>query len=560
MSIILRRSILALIFLTTASRAPAGEALQRVTVHLVGCTDCAINPPIVSVWDARGDFQLRPLVAQRNADALVVFLRPGYYDLFLNSRNCSAERYLGVLPHHDRRFDMVLRCKPRQIVRIIDAMYGMGGVLPSSVRSISMRGSGNDSKAIIGTISGGAYYFDEANCHYCVLTLSLASGKTARIAATTSRENFSFATRDISSLAVQQRLSVRGSPFNSPEKLAEGPSGSIWVLDPLGNRVAVAEARRGFHEYDLPTPFANARDIVASAKSVWVDERNVGKIVRFRLDGSRIEYKIGDGPSFPSHLTLGADGRIWFIDGRRVGAIDESGAVSTYPVPSPVAWIDALVLGSDGRMWVGGESSLEGGKGNSFLSAVDATGHWKRFPISINPVTMLAGHNGLWVADRDDALSYVDLHGREIPAKVPMRYFGPKPYAVDKEDRVWFSDRYGNVIARATPTGVVTATYTDLGPAGISDMKIDENDNVWIAEQKSHIIEEYNKRFMTAPAGVNPRHLLFDSNGNLWYSDANADVVGEIAKNGKDRCYAFALSHIRRCAFQRADIINSRLP
>ncbi len=408
--------------------------------------------------------------------------------------------------------------------------------------------------AITGTIAEGAYYFDEANCQNCVMDLTLDSGKRARIAESLDDENFALSRLDISDEAVRRGTAVRGSPFNSPETLVQGPSSSIWVLDRLGNRVAVIEPGRGCREYDLPTPFADAGDIIGTTQSVWVSERSAGKIVRFELDGSRVEYSIGHGRQFRNlRIALGGDGRIWYVNDEQVGAIDERGQVTTYADSGPVFWIRDLALGHDGREWVVGLASSYG-EGTPFIAAIDTNGRWQRFPLARRAAVVLTGKTGLWVAGDYDSLSFVDMRGHERPVALPVGRMRPKLYAVDAADTVWFSDGYGNTIASATPAGLVTANYSEFGPAGISDMRIDESGNVWIAE--SHAIEEYQKSLRFPPSGVSPRHLLIDSTGNVWYSDPVADVVGVVAKNDKNKCYAFRLSHVRSCAFERVDRVT----
>ncbi|MEO6835486.1 MAG: hypothetical protein ABI231_06215 [Candidatus Tumulicola sp.] len=425
--------------------------------------------------------------------------------------------------------------------------------------AISMWPVQGDEKPITGTVHSGAYYFDETNCGYCVLRLTLRDGTTGTLGVNMmSASNFTLTRHNVSRAALSQAKLVRGSPFNAPEKLVQGPKGTIWSLDRLGNRVAVIGPGLRPHEYDLPTPFSDAGDIVGTPRFVWVSERRVGKIVRFAVGGKRSEFTLVHRAFMTSSLRtiLGADGRIWFTDGWNVGCINEQGVVTNFRLHT-LGTVNDLAVGSDDRIWIVGQDG-SGDKGGPFMATLDDQGGWKRFPLAFEPSTMRAARGGFWIAG--SSLSFVDNQGHERPAKLPVDDLGPKLYVVDPSNRLWFSDKYGNMILHADIDGSVTASYTTFGPAGISDMVIDHAATVWIAEPHAHVVEQYGRGLSLPPRGVNPRFLLPDSSDNLWYSDPNADVIGVIvSKTKRGRCYAFRLATIKNCSFGRADLVGSAL-
>ncbi|HZT12715.1 MAG TPA: hypothetical protein VFA29_07925 [Candidatus Baltobacteraceae bacterium] len=538
---------------------PVDAPQQRVALRLTHCTDCRKSSPAVSVWDETEGGELKASISRRDANAFLS-LRPGYYRIFLDTELCRGDRYLGVLPLRDRDFDVTMKCrvvktKGITVGRIVDGMRGLAGILPESVVSVSMRPADGSEDPILATLSHGAYYFDEANCESCVLDIMLPNRKTARVGVDlTSADNFSLTRHDLSLDAIGWGIRVRGSPFNSPDKLVEGPLGSIWSLDKLGNRVVEIQADGRCREYELPTQFSDAGDIIGTPDFVWVSERRAGKVVRFAQDGSFAEFNIARnvdlGYSYRNfRMIRGADGRIWYVDNAILGAIDVQGNAKTYADGLPVFWLGDLALGADGRIWVVGRASSYG-EGSPFVAAIDRLGHWQRFPLTHDAATILAGKSGLWIAGGYDFLSYVDLGGREVSISLPIAGMEPHLYVVDSSGRLWFSDRYGNIIAHVDSRGTVAATYTDLGRAGVSDMATDEADDIWIAEPKARAIEEYRKRFAIAPPAVHPKRILFDSGGNLWYSDGAADVIGVIRRDGRNACYALTLSHVRTCKFQ----------
>ena len=217
--------------------------------------------------------------------------------------------------------------------------------------------------------------------------------------------------RDLSSGAIAQGQRVHGSPFNAPETLVQGPQGSIWALDRLGNRVAVIGPGTAVHEYELPTPYSDPGDIIATRKFVWVVERRVAKIARFSSDGSRMEFALGVSQWYMLRAILGADERIWFTDGWNVNAIDESGKITRYGAGLGV--IKDMAIGSDSRLWVIGSSSAHG-KHGPFASVMLGQNLWREFLLSFAPDSIAAAKTGFWIAGTLSSLSFLSSQGLGI--------------------------------------------------------------------------------------------------------------------------------------------------
>lgn len=541
-------------------------ARQHVTVRVLGCTDCGSRPPGISIWDESINAPALPVVSARTPNGFTLAISPGYYDINVENKSCNGDRFVGVLPRHDRHFDIHVRCFTRHgrtlgYVRLVDEARGLAGTVPSFATAVTMWPADGNQSPIAATLDGGAYYFDEVNCVECVLQFSLTGGTASRLGVRLRDwPNFSLVRHDVLETTLLQGISVRGSPFNAPETLVEGPSQSVWILDRLGNRVALIAPHAPPREISLPSPFADAGDIIATSRFVWVGERRFDRIVRFALDGSSREYQISLIPgTFHGNLKMVATNkdRIWFIDGGQLGTLDEGLGNPTYFTPSPDFFINALAVGGDGRVWITGTAPSLNGLGKPLLAVVTIGGQWQRFPLSGEAAVIKVARNGLWVAtgNYNNYLAFVDWGGHESIITLPIQRVWPTLYTVSSADDLWFSDRYGNIIGRASRDGLVNLTYTDFGPAGISDMRLDSAGNLWIAEPKAGGIEELGKSIYLPPRGVSPKNLLFDSNGNLWYSDPDADVVGVVAKNGRSKCYAFPLSIVRNCAFGHADIV-----
>ncbi len=552
--------VLALAWPNGAGAAPR----EQVVLNFSRCPECTLRAVGVSVWDEGADRPLIPEVVGRARNQVILALGAGYYRVWARTKECYGDRYLGVLPGHDRRFDVRMQCsrrekgKPIAYIRLVDAMRGLAGTIPRSAKSVSMWPADGEQEATRGIVSRGAYYFDEVNCASCVVRVNLVNGSIATIGIDLkTAANFTLSRRDISSGALTMGEAVHGSPFNAPETLVEGPEGTIWALDRLGNRVVVIGPGSRKHELELPTAFADAGDILSTAHFVWVTERRVGKIVRFGMDGSQKEFVVMHRNFMTSafRAILGRDNRIWFTNGWDVSAMSETGAVMDYRAHMTGS-INDLAVGSDGHVWIAGDDSWQG-KGGPFLAALSSDNDWQRFAITFKPVTMRASKGGFWIADRFSALAFVNLNGVERSITLPVDQIWPKLYTVDNAGNIWLTDRLGNMLVYVETGGNVSASYTEFEPAGISDIAIAGNGAVWIAEPKAHVVEEYKKGFALPPRGINPKYLLLSSGGVLWYSDPDSDVVGVLGnKSIPSLCYALRLSHVKSCGFGRIDILS----
>ncbi len=511
----------------------------------------------VTAWDELSDTRIIPTVIAREDNLVVLGMKPGYYRVWLRTKGCRGEGFASVLDRHDRRLDVQMRCDGRVILWHVDGSRGLAGTLAHRAVAVSMQPADGHDDPHFGMIAGGAYYFDRIDCEYCVLRVKLRGGGTATIGLDLrTREAFGLFRRDITQQMLSSGSNVRGSPFNAPERLAEGPRKSVWALDRLGNRVALIPNGSRACEYDLPTPYADAGAIVATTKYVWITERRVGKIVRFGPDGSHQEFTLARDGFVPERFlaVAGPDDRVWFTDGSHVGAIDNSGTVAYYPRTGEL--IVAIATGPDGRIWIAGDDWTSG-KNRPFIAVLTSANQWERFPLTIAPNQMLAASNGFWITDLYSALSYVTLDGVQRPVALPVGNVWPNLLNTDSAGDAWLTDRYGNMLIRAKPNGSISAWYPEFGPAGISDIATDRAGSVWIAEPKAHTVEEYDKSWALPPMGVRPKYLLITSTGTLWYSDPDADVVGVIGNRfSRSRCYAFRLSHVKHCTFESAQLVK----
>ncbi|WP_435881505.1 Vgb family protein [Streptomyces orinoci] len=74
---------------------------------------------------------------------------------------------------------------------------------------------------------------------------------------------------------------------------------------------------------------------------------------RITVDGSIIEFPLPVTGAFPSAITAGDDGGMWFTlnQGNTVGRIDMDGAVTVHLLPTESAGPAGIAAGHDGTLW-----------------------------------------------------------------------------------------------------------------------------------------------------------------------------------------------------------------
>ncbi|HLX59630.1 MAG TPA: hypothetical protein VKR83_21635, partial [Ktedonobacteraceae bacterium] len=129
----------------------------------------------------------------------------------------------------------------------------------------------------------------------------------------------------------------------------------------------------------------------------------------------------------------------------------------------------------------------------------------------------------------------------------------------DHEGRIWFGEMNKNYLAMFDPhTGTFEQITPLHGVSGIMGLAVAADDTIWYAEQYANYIGHYfpaTKQFrlyqlsnVTAPDPSNPgktltlpaapNDLVMDSHGNVWFTELNANAIGELdPRNGSVRQY-----------------------
>jgi len=121
--------------------------------------------------------------------------------------------------------------------------------------------------------------------------------------------------------------------------------------------------------------------------------------------------------------------------------------------------------------------------------------------------------------------------------------------AIDHHGRIWFGEMGRNYLAVFDPR---TQTFQQITPPhghfGIMEVAVASDDTIWFAEQYANYIGHYfpdTKQFQTYPLPIltkpdpgnpgktlslpsAPNDLVFDTHGNLWFTELNADSIGRL--------------------------------
>jgi virginiamycin B lyase len=457
---------------------------------------------------------------------------------------------VAVLPGFDRVVDA--RLLGRNIISMHDPTPAIAGRLPSGVTKATFSMVGYSS-TIGATVDRGAYYFERPAPWLYILQLEGKGPRSAGQIAVdlTKQPNNTLLRFDISEEAYERATQVTGSPFHRPGKIVFDRSGT-WFLDRAGNRVGHIDLSGNLTQIDLPIRDSSPVDIVASDDAVWVTERSANRIARISDANAVSEFPLGNAAyntdrlsardiyarfsmagnaTWPEYMAVGKDGRIWFTERycNCIGALDERGTVSQYPVRVDET-IHAIAGGPDGRIWAAG---------NHTVFAFDGSGATSTYSINGDLADIVRGRTALWLSLSDDGILRMATDGTAIRFALPLGNTGPVHLLEDVKGTLWFVDqRLGDTIGTVSPDGHVRQSYADWPPAEITDVAEDSDGIVWLAQPKRGLIQSAaGTGRATRPWYVDPTHIAFDGNGNLWFSAPNASIVGVIGKQGTGDCY-----------------------
>ncbi len=240
------------------------------------------------------------------------------------------------------------------------------------------------------------------------------------------------------------------------------------------------------------------------------------------------EYPIPTTASFPTAITMGSDGNLWFLEsyGNKVGRISPNSVITEFLIPSAA---DVTPCG-----------------GCTMVS-------------SSFPSSLINGKNGnLWFFENStDKIARISERGviTEFPIPSHLRLSGILSWGPD--DNLWLVSSSGGSILRVTPQGRITSfsVPTTAAVNGIlSSLTTGPDGNLWFAEANSY----YNQtnpdmigritpggeisEFLLPDANAQPGTLTVGSDGALWFTELGIGKIGRITSDGKITRYSLPYS------------------
>jgi DNA-binding beta-propeller fold protein YncE len=323
--------------------------------------------------------------------------------------------------------------------------------------------------------------------------------------------------------------------FKLPTGIALDSKGNVWVSDYENNRVQKFNPEG---EYLLKFgskgsgagQFKGPRGIGVDANdNVWVADYENSRVEEFNSSGNYIG-QIGQGsgseaePWSPTDVFVDAEGNVWVTEGSR-GRVQKW----SYGGPPAVTTEAATEIASHSTI-LNATVNPQGFKTTYQFEYGTTTSYGSKAPASAKGIG--AGGKGVKVSEKVEGLEPETTYHFRIAATSPK------------------GTTYGSDLTFMTPTPTPSYSFS-IGSAGSgngqfsapSDVAIDGEGNVWVAElgnnrvQKFNSKGEYQLKFGSEGTGngqfVWPIGITTDSTGDVWVADTLNNRVQEFNSKGE---------------------------
>lgn len=238
-------------------------------------------------------------------------------------------------------------------------------------------------------------------------------------------------------------------------------------------------------EHNLPPAGSGASSIAkGSDGKMWVAQP-YSDIISVAMDGSLVTYPIPASTPFPTDITAGSDGNLWFrtCNGGAIWRVTTSGDFTSFAGPfDDCNEADSMVSGLGGYLWAVGSNGH-----SAIVARINTSGTFKLFTL-------------------------------------PAQFQEPWGIAVGSDHNLWFTDNITKMIGRMTPKGVTTS----FGPTTYQprDIALGSDGNIWFVEATGSLADLPATIGKISPAGAITEYA-FASNANplAIVKGAGSDLV-----------------------------------
>jgi streptogramin lyase len=307
--------------------------------------------------------------------------------------------------------------------------------------------------------------------------------------------------------------------------------------------------RRGVnsvHEFALKTKYSFPSGITAGPDgNVWFTETGADKIGRITTNGDISEFPLSPA-SGPIGIVLGPDGNLWVAEAyaNKIAMISPAGAlIGEYAVPTANSDNRFITSGPDGNIWF---TETRGNK----IGRITPKGDITEFPLpgkgNSGPQRIIAAPDGnLWFTyDTSPRDAVVRMTPGGVVTQFPIPESNPLAgnelpdgITVGPDGNLWFTE-LGSVIGVLTLSGTFVAQYPVQGPnsqnqdaAGIT---LGPDGRVYFTARTSnsigYIVPEGEHGAVPIPsARALPSTIIVGPDGNLWFTEDAANKVACLA-------------------------------
>jgi streptogramin lyase len=256
------------------------------------------------------------------------------------------------------------------------------------------------------------------------------------------------------------------------------------------------------------------------------------------------EFPLATG-GFPTGITTGPDGNIWFTGGRlnqsQIGRMSTSGSVTMFPLPNAASYPVRIVTGPDGNLWfteIGGVGRITTAGVVTEFAIPSQIGS----PNQIATDGIVVGPDGnLWVTETNGKIAKVTTSGAITEFAIPTPNSQPHGIAAGPDGALWFTELVVNKIGRITTLGAITEFSGLTSPGGPFDIASGPDGNLWFTEYAggrigrmttSGTVAEFAVPGSSA-GNIGPYGIAVGPDGQLWFTELGSpNKVGSVTTNG----------------------------
>lgn len=241
--------------------------------------------------------------------------------------------------------------------------------------------------------------------------------------------------------------------------------------------------------------------------NIWFTELGGDKIGRLTKDGAVTEFPVRTPMSFPHGITAGPDANIWFteINASQIGRITMAGQITEFPLPTADCQPHDITAGPDGNLWFT-EISCDR------IGRITPNGAVTEFPLST------AGQKGsVGPCGPSTAVS--------------------QPYVITAgpDSNLWFTECNSNKIGRISTAGEITEFPLPIPNSQPHGITMGPRASLWFTEfaaNKIGIISTNGVILEEVPVPTvnsGPHDITTGPDHKLWFAELSANQIGSIS-------------------------------